>query len=118
MVLLPYRPLQTLGWWVKRARQTQQAGCRVPKAPLLALPLKAAPFDPLGPVLLSPTGCVTGVYLPSVRPACTPLALAAGHTARPPTCSALGYTAALVAARPRPHPSPQGAGAALSTRRS
>lgn len=65
MALLPYRPLQTLGGWVKRARQTQQAGCRVPKAPLLALPLKAAPFDPLGPVLLSPTACSDATWLPA-----------------------------------------------------
>ncbi|CAN0572515.1 unnamed protein product [Rangifer tarandus platyrhynchus] len=32
-----------------------------------------------GTVPLSPAGCVTGICLPSGRPACTPLALAAGH---------------------------------------
>lgn len=61
MALLPYRPLQT--WWVRRARPTEQAGCRVLKALLLALSLKAAPFDPLRPVPLSPPACSDATWL-------------------------------------------------------
>lgn len=63
MALLPYRPLQT--WWVRRARPTEQAGCRVLKALLLALSLKAAPFDPLRPVPLSPPACSDATWLPA-----------------------------------------------------